>query len=70
MSDKESAAVAAECAHTLRCIANDLRSAGDVPLVMLDEDGVAPADISLADELWLIALRLDGRLSNDEEDIR
>ena len=57
--------VAVEEARHLRLIANDLRLAGDVPLsrIHLDEEGapaaVGPADITLADELWLIALRLD-----------
>lgn len=50
---------AKRAAAQLRSIANDLRSAGDVNLVVLDEQGVAPADITLADELWLIALMLD-----------
>ena len=48
-----------EIAEALCHLAADLRSAGDVDLVLLDEDGVAPADITLADELWLYALRLD-----------
>lgn len=48
-----------ECAAALRAIAADVRAAGDVPLVILNRDGVAPAAITLADELWLIALRLD-----------
>ena len=50
---------AKRAAAQLRSIANDLRSAGDVNLVVLDEQGVAPADITLADELRLIALMLD-----------
>lgn len=48
-----------ECARQLRLIANDLRTAGDMRLVRLSEDGISNADISLADELWLVALRLD-----------
>jgi hypothetical protein len=48
-----------DVARTLRAIAADVRSAGDVPLVELSEDGVTPAAITLADELWLTALRLD-----------
>lgn len=54
--------VAHECAATLRAIANDLRNAGDVQVVELSEDGVGPAATTLADELWLIALRLDGEV--------
>lgn len=54
-------------ASHLRLIANDLRAAGDVPLVMLRPDGVTPAMISLADELWLVALNLDHRLADGEE---
>ena len=48
-----------EEARQLRLIANDLRTAGDVPLVNIGMEGVSPASITLADELWLIALRLD-----------
>ena len=47
-------------------IANDLRLAGDVRLVLMDSDGVAPAAISLADELWLIAFSLDGDIAMSE----
>jgi len=43
-------------------IAADLRSAGDLSLVLLSEDGVQPADITLADELWLLSLRADNEL--------
>lgn len=46
----------------LICIANDLRSAGDVPLVRLDKDGLRTDMLTLADELWLIAVRLDDDL--------
>jgi hypothetical protein len=49
----------ADVARTLCAIANDLRAAGDIGLVRLDPDGVAPAEITLADELWLCAFRLD-----------
>lgn len=52
-------AVCVEEARHLRLIANDLRAAGDIPLVELSEDGVAHSAVTLADELWLIALRLD-----------
>jgi hypothetical protein len=51
--------VCVEEARHLRLIANDLRVNGDVQLKRLSEDGVSDAEISLADELWLIALRLD-----------
>jgi hypothetical protein len=53
-------------AKTLRKISADVRGAGDMGLVILDDDGVAPAPISLADELWLYALLLDGKLRDDE----
>ncbi len=43
----------------LRLIANDLRAAGDIPLVRFDEEGVAPDPLTLADELWLAAACLD-----------
>lgn len=57
MSDQ----TASECAGHLVLIARDLRQAGDARLVRLSGDGVASAGITLADELWLIALRLDGK---------
>lgn len=50
--------VVADCARHLAMIAGDLRAAGDVPLVRLDDDGVAPEPLTLADEIWLIAVRL------------
>jgi hypothetical protein len=50
--------VCVEEARHLRLIANDLRLAGDCRLVLLSEEGVSNAG-TLADELWLIALRLD-----------
>jgi hypothetical protein len=53
-------------AVALRKLSADVRAAGDAPLVRLDEDGVAPAGITLADELWLYALQLDGRFDDDE----
>jgi hypothetical protein len=56
-----------DCAEHLRKIADDLRSAGDIPLVALSEEGVTRQWVTLADELWLIALRLDGRLNSDQE---
>jgi hypothetical protein len=43
----------------LRVIAADLRMAGDVQQVQITEDGVTPQYLTLADDLWLIALRLD-----------
>lgn len=48
-----------ECAAWLIRIARDLRSAGDVPLVELSEDGVTRSSLTLAGELELIALQLD-----------
>ena len=51
--------IAVEEARHLRLIAKDLRLAGDAPLVRLHPDGVSDQAITLADELWLIALRLD-----------
>lgn len=47
------------CAEWLIEIARDLRAAGDLPLVRLNEDGVTPEPLSLAGELELIALQLD-----------
>jgi hypothetical protein len=47
-------------AEALRKIAEDLRAAGDLPLVYLTEHGVTPCKITLADEIWLIAFELDG----------
>lgn len=49
----------AECAAWLISIARNLRAAGDVPIVVLDEDGVTERPLSLAGELELIALQLD-----------
>lgn len=57
-----------EVALCLRKISRDLRSAGDVPLVLMDPDGVAPADVTLSDELWLLAFSLDPRLTTEEDD--
>ena len=45
-----------EAAIWLLRIARDLRNAGDVNLVLFDDDGVAPSDITLSDELELVAL--------------
>lgn len=49
----------AECARQLILIGRDLRAAGDVGLVRFTDDGLIPAEITLADELELIAMRLD-----------
>lgn len=58
---------AIECAEHLRTVAQDVREAGDVPLVRLSKEGVTTQAITtLADELWTIALRLDHRMSNDQ----
>lgn len=48
----------AECARHLVLISKDLREAGDVNIVRLSEDGVSQEYLTLADELWLIAVRL------------
>lgn len=48
-----------DASEQLRAIARDIRAAGDIPLVRLDDDGVTPEAITLADELWLIAFQLD-----------
>lgn len=53
-------------ARHLRLIANDLRLAGDVPLALISEEGVATTALTLADELWLIALRLDPQHAYDD----
>ena len=60
----------ADCARQLILIGRDLRAAGDVPLVRFTEDGLVPASITLADELELIALRLDfaGCMANVDAD--
>lgn len=50
---------ATRCAEWLVRIAHDLRQAGDLRLVRLDEDGVRNEPISLADELWLVASALN-----------
>ena len=51
--------ICVEEARHLRLIANDLRLAGDIELRLLSEEGVSDYPVTLADELWLIALRLD-----------
>ena len=51
-----------ECARWLVRIADDLRAAGDVTQVMLEDDGVSPA-ITVADELWLVAHQLDSEVT-------
>ena len=61
----------ADAASWLVRIANDLRSAGDMPLVSMDVNGVGPASISLADELWLVAFCLDAdTATNPSEEAR
>jgi hypothetical protein len=52
------AAVPDVAAH-LRFLAKEIRSAGDVGFVRLDDDGVAP-DLGLADQLELQAICLVG----------
>lgn len=59
----ETCAHAANVALALRRIAADIRLAGDVRLVRLNEDGVAPAEFTLSDELWMNALLLDGKIT-------
>lgn len=49
-------------AESLRRISNDLRSAGDISLVRLSEHGVTQQAITLAEELWMIGLQLDGHM--------
>ena len=48
--------------RTLRIIAADVKAAGDMGLVRLSPDGVTEAEITLSDELWLLALLADGRI--------
>jgi len=55
-------------AHLLRELAKELRAAGDVQQLELSDEGVTQDVITLADELWLIALALDGELSNPATD--
>jgi len=54
-------------AEHLRYLANDLRSAGDVLMVNISEDGVGDAGITLADMLWLIAVELDGHFEVESD---
>ena len=58
-TDDRPSQVCRECSQALRILAAELRMAGDVQQVRLTEDGVTPQFLTLADELWLIALRLD-----------
>ena len=51
-----------EIAEHLALIVRDLRNAGDVQMVRMDENGVAPAEISLADELEVIVAALGGQV--------
>ncbi len=46
-------------ARQLAQISVQVRDLGDVQLVLLGADGVGPAGVTLADELWLIAYQLD-----------
>jgi hypothetical protein len=46
-------------ARQLSQISLQVREAGDVPLVHISADGVAPLGVTLADELYLIAFQLD-----------
>ena len=50
---------AARAADHLAQISEDVRSAGDIPLILLSEDGVTRPQMTLADELWTIAYTLD-----------
>ena len=59
------AGTVAECSRHLVLIARDLRAAGDVELVRLSEDGVTQEYVTLADELWLIAVRLGARIDGE-----
>jgi hypothetical protein len=65
MSGSDETMTPLQVAEWLRRIASDLRAAGDVKLVNLDEDGVSPANITLADEIWLAAFQLDPRLPSE-----
>jgi hypothetical protein len=56
----------AQCAQHLVLIASELRSMGDVDLVLLSEDGVTPCHATLADELWAIAVRLGAPIDGDD----
>lgn len=52
-------------------ISRDVRSAGDLPLVELSSDGATMSALTLADELYLIAVTLDGNyalaFANEQE---
>ena len=49
----------AEWAEHLVRLSKNVRAAGDMRLVWLGDDGVSEVDMTLADELFLIALNLD-----------
>lgn len=66
MNDNVTPEVLAEIAPQLCRMSNDLRTAGDVEMVVFDDDGVAPSAITFADELWLIALRINGDVAMTE----
>lgn len=48
----------------LRYLSREVRGAGDMGLVLLSEDGVSTISLTLADELWLVAHRIDGKLTD------
>lgn len=52
-------------AETLCHIADDVRTAGDMGLVRLSDDGVTTQAFTLSDELWMQALRLDPDVAFD-----
>lgn len=51
-----------DCARWLRNIAADVRLAGDMALLRFTDDGVRQ-DMTLSDELWLVAVQLDGKIT-------
>jgi hypothetical protein len=48
-----------ELATQLLELAKILRAAGDLPLVVLSEEGVTPQHLTLADEIELVAISLN-----------
>lgn len=71
MAELADAATVIDCAEMLRYLSREMHEAGvgstDVlGTVVLEDDGVRRS-LSIADLLYLSAVRLDGRLSNDQE---
>ena len=50
---------AARAADHIARISQDVRSVGDMPLIVMSEEGVTRPQMTLADELWMVAYTLD-----------